>query len=73
VTILEAIQNEQRKLTKEVGKVRRELNGIRAAAKALGGSVGKKCQEPTFEIENLDLLQTLLPEPSRPNRRADGE
>jgi hypothetical protein len=41
VTLLEAIRNEERKLAMEVNKVQRELNGIRAAAKSLGGSARK--------------------------------
>jgi hypothetical protein len=38
VTILDAIRNEERKLEKQLGKVQRELDGIRMAAKALGHS-----------------------------------
>jgi hypothetical protein len=46
VTLLETIRNEERKLAMEVNKVQRELNGIRAAAKALSGSAGR-------DIKNL--------------------
>jgi hypothetical protein len=42
VTILEAIQNEERKLEKQLSKVQRELDGIRMAAKALGHSANKE-------------------------------
>jgi hypothetical protein len=42
VTILEAIRNEERKLVKRLGKVQRELDGIRMAAKALGHSSNKE-------------------------------
>jgi len=36
--ILAAIKREERKLEKQLGKVQRQLNGVRAAAKALGDS-----------------------------------
>ena len=36
--LLAAIKREERKLEKELGKLRHQLNGVRAAAKALGGS-----------------------------------
>jgi hypothetical protein len=36
--ILAAIKREERKLEKQLGKLNRQLNGVRAAAKALGGS-----------------------------------
>jgi len=35
--LLAAIKREERKLEKELGKVQGRLNGLRAAAKALGG------------------------------------
>lgn len=35
--ILAAIKREERKLEKQLGKLQRQLNGVRAAAKALGG------------------------------------
>jgi len=38
MTLLEAVRNEERKLAKEVSKVQRELNGIRAAAKCAGSA-----------------------------------
>jgi hypothetical protein len=34
--ILAAIKREERKLEKEIGKLERQLTGVRAAAKALG-------------------------------------
>ena len=34
--ILAAIKREERKLEKQLGKLQRQLNGVRAAAKALG-------------------------------------
>jgi hypothetical protein len=40
--ILAAIKREERKLEKQLGKVQHQLNGIRAAAKALGHSTGRK-------------------------------
>jgi hypothetical protein len=36
--ILAAIKREERKLENQLGKLQRQLNGVRAAAKALGDS-----------------------------------
>jgi hypothetical protein len=38
--ILAAIRREERKLEKRLGKLKHQLNGVRAAAKALGDSTG---------------------------------
>jgi hypothetical protein len=40
--ILKAIKREERKLEKQLGKLQHELNGIRAAAKALGNSASRE-------------------------------
>jgi hypothetical protein len=40
--ILAAIKREERKLEKQLGKVRRQLSGVRAAAKALGDSTNRE-------------------------------
>lgn len=40
--ILGAIKREERKLEKQLGKLQHQLNGVRAAAKALGGSTGRE-------------------------------
>ncbi len=40
--ILAAIKREERKLEKQLGKLQHQLNGVRAAAKALGDSAGKE-------------------------------
>jgi hypothetical protein len=40
--ILAAIKREEKKLEKQLGKLQHQLNGIRAAAKALGGSTSKE-------------------------------
>jgi hypothetical protein len=40
--ILAAIKREERKLEKQLGKLQRQLNGVRAAAKALGDSTSKE-------------------------------
>jgi hypothetical protein len=40
--ILAAIKREERKLEKQLGKLQRQLNGVRAAAKALGSSTSKE-------------------------------
>jgi hypothetical protein len=40
--ILAAIKREERKLEKHLGKLEHQLNGVRAAAKALGGSAERE-------------------------------
>jgi hypothetical protein len=40
--ILAAIRREERKLEKRLAKLQHQLNGVRAAAKALGDSTGKE-------------------------------
>jgi hypothetical protein len=40
--ILTAIKREERKLEKKLGKLQHELNGVRAAAKALGDSTNRE-------------------------------
>jgi hypothetical protein len=40
--ILAAIKREERKLEKKLGKLQHQLNGVRAAAKALGDSTSKE-------------------------------
>jgi hypothetical protein len=40
--ILAAIKREERKLEKQLGRLQHQLNGIRAAAKALGDSANHK-------------------------------
>jgi hypothetical protein len=40
--ILAAVKREERKLEKQLGKLQHQLNGIRAAAKALGDSTSKE-------------------------------
>ena len=42
--ILAAIKREERKLEKQLGKLQHQLNGVRAAAKALGGSASKEIE-----------------------------
>jgi hypothetical protein len=42
MNILAAIKREERKLEKQLGKLQHQLNGVRAAAKALGGSAAKE-------------------------------
>jgi hypothetical protein len=39
--ILAAIKREERKLEKQLGKLSHQWSGVRAAAKALGGSAAK--------------------------------
>jgi len=40
--ILAAIKREQKKLEKQLGKIQRQLSGVRAAAEALGHSASKE-------------------------------
>ena len=40
--ILATIKREQKKLEKQIGKLQHQLNGVRAAAKALGDSTRKE-------------------------------
>jgi len=40
--ILAAIKREERKLEKQLGKLQHQLNGIRAAAKALGDTTNRE-------------------------------
>jgi hypothetical protein len=40
--LLAAIKREERKLGKELGKLQHQLNGVRAAAKALGGKASRE-------------------------------
>ena len=40
--VLAAIKREERKLEKQLGKLNHELSGVRAAAKALGGSIERE-------------------------------
>ena len=40
--ILAAIKREEKKLEKQLGKLQHQLNGIRAAAKALGDSTNRE-------------------------------
>jgi hypothetical protein len=42
MNILAAIKREERKLEKQLGKLQHQLNGVRAAAKALGSSAVKE-------------------------------
>jgi hypothetical protein len=42
MNILGAIRREERKLEKHVGKIQRQLDGVKAAAKALGTSLGNQ-------------------------------
>ena len=42
MNILAAIKREERKLEKQLGKLKYQLSGVRAAAKALGGSAERE-------------------------------
>jgi hypothetical protein len=42
MNILAAIKREERKLEKQLGKLQHQLNGVRAAAKALGSSTSRE-------------------------------
>ena len=42
MNILAAIKREEKKLKKQLGKLNHQLNGVRSAAKALGGSAERE-------------------------------
>jgi hypothetical protein len=42
MNILAAIKREERQLEKQLGKLNHQLNGVRAAARALGGSAERE-------------------------------
>ncbi|MGA2098100.1 MAG: hypothetical protein ABSH39_17500 [Candidatus Acidiferrum sp.] len=42
MNILAAIKREERKLEKQLGKLQHQLDGVRAAGKALGNSAGRE-------------------------------
>ena len=42
MNILSALKREERKLEKQLGKLEHKLSGVRAAAKALGGSAERE-------------------------------
>jgi hypothetical protein len=42
MNILAAIKREEKKLEKQLGKLNHQLSGVRAAAKALGGSAERQ-------------------------------
>jgi hypothetical protein len=43
--ILAAIRREERKLEEQVGKLQKQLDGVRAAAKALSNSAGREAMK----------------------------
>ncbi len=45
MNLLSAIKREERKLEKELGKLQHQLNGVRAAAKALGSKASREVTE----------------------------
>jgi hypothetical protein len=42
MNILAAIKREERKLEKQLSRLQKQLDGIRTAAKAIGGSAGRE-------------------------------
>ena len=42
MNIIAALRQEERKLEKELSRLRKKLDGVRAAGKALGGSAGRE-------------------------------
>jgi hypothetical protein len=42
MNILAAVKREERKLEKQLGNIQQRLNGVQAAAKALGGSTSRE-------------------------------
>jgi len=45
MNLLATIKREERKLEKELGQLQHKLNGVRAAAKALGGKASREVTE----------------------------
>jgi len=65
MTILAAIRREERKLEKQLGKLNHQLSGVRAAAKALGGSANRAAA--TFKIRRFHDSRLLTDaRPSEP-------
>ena len=56
MNILAAIKREERKLEKQLGKLQKQLEGVRAAGKALGNSAGR---------ESSGIKQRVLSEAGR--------
>ena len=48
--LLATIKREQKKLEKQLGKLQHQLNGVRAAAKALGDSTSKEPKVVTKRV-----------------------
>jgi len=48
--ILAAIKREERKLEKQLGRLQHQLNGVRAAAKALGDSTSRELKGPKKRV-----------------------
>lgn len=44
-SVLKAIQREEKKLEKQMGDLQKQLEGVRSAAKALGGSVNHSARK----------------------------
>ena len=48
--LLAAIKREERKLEKELGKLQHQLNGVRAATRALGSKVSREVTEVKKQV-----------------------
>jgi hypothetical protein len=48
------IKREERKLEKQLGKLQRQLNGVRAAAKALGDSTNRELKTVKKRVMSAD-------------------
>ena len=51
--ILAALRREERKLEERIGKLTHQLDGIRAATKALGQSVGKSVGKEVIKVRKM--------------------
>jgi hypothetical protein len=49
--IIAALKREELKLEKQVGKLQRQLDGVRAATKALGHSAGKEISREVTQVK----------------------
>jgi hypothetical protein len=54
--ILAAIRHEERKLESQLGKLQHQLNGVRAAAKALGHSASREVKAVKIIIEGCPII-----------------
>ena len=60
MNILAAIKREERKLEKQLGKLQKQLDGVRAAGKALGNSANRELTGIRKRVLCLKLVERRL-------------